>query len=90
MRVDKNILRFSKTELKHIHPSTYLVSNKRQNGLTNRAQILCGTSHDPRKGLWNIKIEKKMINIWNFFGKKNPPKFENYFKWPTFRETLLS
>jgi len=32
------------------------VSNKRQNGWTDRAQIFCGTSRDPRKGLWMIKI----------------------------------
>ena len=29
------------------------VSNKRQNGWTDRAQIFCGTSCDPREGLWN-------------------------------------
>ena len=33
------------------------VSNKRQNGIADRAQILCVTSHDPMEGLWNIKIE---------------------------------
>ena len=32
------------------------VSNKRQNGWTDRAQILCGTSRDPREGLWMIEI----------------------------------
>ena len=32
------------------------VSNKRQNGWTDRAQIFCGTSKDPREGLWMIKI----------------------------------
>ena len=32
------------------------VSNKRQNGWTDRAQILCGTFWDPREGLWIIKI----------------------------------
>ena len=32
------------------------VSNKRQNGWTDRAQIFCGTSRDPREGLWIIKI----------------------------------
>ena len=32
------------------------VSNKRQNGWTDRAQIFCGTSRDPREGLWKIKI----------------------------------
>jgi len=32
------------------------VSNKRQNGWTDRAQIFCGTSREPREGLWMIKI----------------------------------
>ena len=34
------------------------VSNKRRNGWTDRAQIFCGTSHDPREGLWMIKFSK--------------------------------
>ncbi len=34
------------------------VSNKRQNGWTDRAQIFCGTSHDHREGLWIINILK--------------------------------
>ena len=33
-------------------------SNKRQNGWTDLAQILCGTLHGPREGLWMIKISK--------------------------------
>jgi len=32
------------------------VSNKRQNGWTDRAQIFCGIFRDPREGLWMIKI----------------------------------
>ena len=32
------------------------VSNKRQNGWADRAQIFCGTSRDSREGLWIIKI----------------------------------
>ena len=32
------------------------VSNKPQNGWTDRAQIFCGTSREPREGLWIIKI----------------------------------
>ena len=32
------------------------VSNKRQNGWTDRAQIFCGTSRDSREALWIIKI----------------------------------
>ena len=32
------------------------VSNKRQNGWTDRAQIFCGTSRNHREGLWMIKI----------------------------------
>ena len=34
------------------------VANKRQNGWTDRAQIFCGTSCDPREGLWMIKFSK--------------------------------
>ena len=34
------------------------VSNKRQHGWTDQALILCGTLHDPREGLWMIKISK--------------------------------
>ena len=34
------------------------VSNKSQNISTDQAQILCGTSHDLREGLWMIKISK--------------------------------
>ena len=34
------------------------LTNKRQNGWTDRDQILCGTSRDPREGLWMIKITK--------------------------------
>ena len=32
------------------------VSNKRRNGWTDRAQIFCGTSRDPREGSWMIEI----------------------------------
>ena len=38
------------------------VSNKRQNGLADRAQISCGTSCDPREGLWVIKNLKTLKN----------------------------
>jgi len=34
------------------------VSNERQNGWIDRAQIFCGTSRDHREGLWMIKIKK--------------------------------
>ena len=33
-------------------------SNKCQNGWTHRIKNLCGISHDPREGLWIIKISK--------------------------------
>ena len=38
------------------------VCNKRQNGWTDGANILYGTSHDPREGLWMIKFSK--IEFW--------------------------
>ena len=34
------------------------VSNKRQNGWTDRAQIFGGNSRDPTEGLWMVKIKK--------------------------------
>ena len=44
-------------------------SNKRQNGWTDRAQILCGTSHDPREGLWMLRITKTCIQTLLIFVK---------------------
>ena len=38
------------------------VSNKRQNGWTDRAQIFCGTSRDSREGLWMIEILNICLN----------------------------
>ena len=43
-----------------------LVSNKRQNGWTDQAQILCGTSRDQRQGLWMIKLKKITSNKIRF------------------------
>ena len=57
------------------------VSNKRQNGWTDRAQIFCGTSRYFREGLWMIKIFKKcfvkkfkFLKIREYFFK-NPQSF---------------
>ena len=38
------------------------VSNKRQNGWTDRTQIFCGTSRDSREGLWIIKISNLCLH----------------------------
>ena len=43
------------------------VSNKRQTGWTDWAQIFCGTSRDHREGLWMIKIKSVLLR---FFCKK--------------------
>ena len=43
------------------------VSNKRQNGWTDWAQIFCGTSHDPREGLWIVKIKKIVFKRFLFY-----------------------
>ena len=55
------------------------VSNKRQNGWTDRAQIFCGTSRDPREGLWMIKIQIfvsiKIRSSLNFFKFWKSTKF---------------
>jgi len=46
------------------------VSNKRQNGWTDRAQIFCGTSRYPREGLWMIKNFKKgILKVFDFVKK---------------------
>ena len=44
-----------------------LVSNKRQNGWTDRAQISCGTSKDPREGLRMIKISNICLHQNSIF-----------------------
>ena len=55
-------------------PVCLFVSNKRQNGWTDRAQIFFETSRDPREGLWKIKISNTclhhnaiVINFWKFW-----------------------
>ena len=61
-------------------------SNKRQNGWTDRAHILCGTSHDLREGLRMLKITKMCPKVFlDFFVKfwknvrKNIIKSANFF-----------
>ena len=52
------------------------VSNKRQNGWTDRAHIFCGTSHDPREGLWMIKFSKICLHQNSIFENfENPQIF---------------
>ena len=46
------------------------VSNKRQNGWIDRAQFFCGTSRDPREGLWRIEFSKICLHQNSIF--KNP------------------
>ena len=66
------------------------VSNKHQNGWTDRAHIICGTSHDPREDLWNIKIGKRKFlgNSWIFFEnaqiRKKAAKILKWFKMVNF------
>ena len=52
----KNIQNFWHRLNLYINLACLFVSNKRQNGWTDRAQIFCGTSRDSREGLWMIKI----------------------------------
>ena len=47
----KSIYKFSLSVLVSV---CLFVSNKRENGWTDRAQIFCGTSRDHREGLWII------------------------------------
>ena len=48
----------------------FVSKKKRQNGWTFRANIACGTSHDPREGLWMMKISK--ICLQQLWFQKNP------------------
>ena len=43
------------------------VSNKRQNGRTDRAQVFCGSSRDPKEGLWMIKFSKICLHQNSIF-----------------------
>ena len=43
------------------------VSNKRQNGWTDQAQIFSGISRDPREGLWMIKFSKICLHQNSIF-----------------------
>ena len=42
------------------------VSNKRQNGWTDRVKICCGTSRDPKEGLWMIEFSRFASNKIRF------------------------
>ena len=51
-------------------------SNKRQNGWTDRAQILCGAWYDPREGLRMLRITKKyFVKIIHEIRIVNPQTF---------------
>ena len=62
-------------------PSVWLlVSNKRQNCYTDRAQILCGTSCGSRESLWMIKISKNGLQQNSIFIKfLNILKIQEFF-----------
>ena len=45
------------------------VSNKRQSGWTDRAQIFCGSSRDHMEGLWMIKISNICLHQNSIFTK---------------------
>ena len=51
------------------------VSNKRQNGWTDQAQIFCGTSRDHREGLWMIKILNICLHQNSIFLKASKKYF---------------
>ena len=43
------------------------VSNKRQNGWTDRVQIFCVTSRNPRESLWSIEFSKICLHQNSIF-----------------------
>ena len=51
------------------------ISNKRQNGLTDRAQILCGTSYDPIAWFMDAKITKLCFLKFLIFVKFRKQKY---------------
>ena len=55
----------------------FVLFNKCQNGWNDRAQLLCGTSHDPGAKVYGTsKLEKKILkNRWYFFEKCANSKF---------------
>ena len=60
------------------------ISDKGQNGWTDRAQILCVTSRDPRECIWMIKVLKICVLKFFIFVKfwkcaKNTMKSANFF-----------
>ena len=71
------------------------VSNKRQNGWTDRTQILGKASHFPRAGLWMIKIclqqNSILLNLKNpriFFQKIRQPFLVVFYK--VYKEKMFS
>ena len=75
------------------------VSNKRQNGWIDWAQILCGTSHGPKEGLWmnkDIKISLQQnsifIKIWKStkFFLQNPQTFCLFLFDNVYKEKMLN
>jgi len=58
------------------------VFSKRQNGWTDRAQIVWGNSRDPREGLWIIKILKFVFK--SFYFCKNLEMREKILWYPYF------
>ena len=49
-----------------------------QSSLTDLAQILCGTSNDPKEGLWMVKITKIGVQKFLEDGREVPKKPGNY------------
>ena len=53
-----------------MYSACLFVSNKRQNGWTDRDQILCERLHDPGEGLWMIRISKIRLQQNSIFIKE--------------------
>ena len=54
------------------------VANRLQNGWTDLAQIIHGTSHDPMEGFWMIKF-LKLASCRNFKFSLNFENTRNFF-----------
>ena len=53
-----------------MYSACLFVSNKRQNGWTDRDQIFCESLHDPGEGLWMIRISKIRLQQNSIFIKE--------------------
>ena len=90
-------LQYTKFRFCHLYKEMFVclfVSKKRQNGWTDRAQIFCGTSRDPREGLWMIEFSKISLHQNSIFEQFENPRFffksANFFFYNVHKENMFT